>query len=258
MLACDGLFDQLTYDDVAKILTDNIGDTSLTPAQQLVRAAKEAGSTDNITVIAVRLTVPANVGGLDTNASTDPDQTAKTNPSGKDGGGKMWPRSDPGAETKRSGESPVGRDTAGGSAECSHLSMKRGSDSELEVSSDDEEKCARDVDDSGSGAHEEEELGAFIDSGSSVDVQRSSSQGSCQNLLRLSSKVGSASLEDALLAVAAETEFMSHEFSPSSSGLSDVLRTSEDTSGQSPDDPSMEAGLSAFLYLIILSRIIFS
>ena len=232
MLACDGLWDQLTYDDVAKMLTDDDSETSLTPAQRLVRAAKDGGSSDNITAVVVRLTIPPNVDGQDTNASTDPNRTAEMNADGKNGDGKTGPRTDPGTESKRSGESPAGQDVVGSSAETSHLavSMKRLADTELEVS--DDEKFA----DVGQFSGVDEELGAFVDSGSSVDVQRSSSQGSCQNFLRLS-KVGS--LEDALMAVAAE---FTSEFSPSSSGPSDVMRTtSEDTSGQSPD-PSVEAG----------------
>lgn len=237
MLACDGLWDQLTYDDVAQVLNDDARDSSLTPAQRLVRAAKEAGSSDNITAVAVRLTVPPDVSGLDPDASTNPDHAAEKSPGGRDRGGKSGKRSDPGKETKRSGESSVGRDMAGSSTETSHLavSMKRVADTELEVSSD-EEKCVADV---GGWSATDDEL---VDSGgSSIDVQRSSSHGSCQNFLRLS-KVGS-SLEDALMAVAAEAELASHELSPSSSGPSDVLRTtSEDTSGQSPEDPSVEAG----------------
>jgi len=89
----------------------------------------------------------------------------------------------------------------------------------------------------GIGQVEDDELGVFVDSGSSADAQRSSSQDSRHNFLHLS-KVGS--LEETLMAAAAE---FVDEFSPSSSGLSDVVRTttSEDTSGQSPD-PSAEAG----------------
>ena len=229
VLACDGLWDQLTYDDVAEMLKDN-SDPSSTPAQRLVRAAKEQGSGDNITAITVRLTVPSSVGGRDASAPTDSNRTAEVKASEKTEGGETLPRMDRGTESANSGESHVGRDTVTEGMETSHLamSMKRLADTELEVSDDEKVASIGDV--------EDDELGAFVDSGSSADAQRSLSQDSRHNFLHLS-KVGS--MEDALMAAAAE---FTSEFSPSSSGLSDVIRTtSEDTSGQSPD-PSVEAG----------------
>ena len=233
VLACDGLWDQLTYDDVAKMLNDGSDGDMSTPAQRIVRAAKDGGSSDNITAIVVHLAIPPNVGGQNVTAPSDPNRTMESNADGKNGDDNMGPRRDPtGTKSAGSGESPVGQDMVGSSVENSHLavSMKRLADTELEVS--DDEKMA----DVGHVSAVDEELGVFVDSGSSVDMQHSSSQGSCQNFLRLS-KVGS--LEDALMAVAAE---FTSEFSPSSSGPSDVMRTtSEDTSGQSPD-PSFEAG----------------
>jgi len=231
VLACDGLWDQLTYDIVAKMLNDDAG-TSLTPAQRLVRAAKDNGSSDNITAIVVRLTTPGNLDGQDFDVTSDPNRMAEMKTDSKNEGDRMGPRTETGTESAKSGESPVGQDSMVNSTETSHLavSMKRLADTELEVS--DDEKLA----DVGPISADDEEIGTFVDSGSSVDVQHSSSQGSRQNFLHLS-KVGS--LEDALMAVAAE---FTSEFSPSSSGPSDILRTtSEDTSGQSPD-PSLEAG----------------
>lgn len=227
ILGCDGLWDQLTYEDAARIVSDET-DTSSTPAQRLVHAAKDNGSSDNITTIVVRLTVPANPTSRDMNVPKDPVRTAEMEADGKSEGDTTGSRMDPGMHSGKSGESVAGQGTVVSFTENSRLamSMKRLADTDLEVS--DDEKLM----DAGWISGGDEELG----SGSSVDVQQSSSQGSRQNFLRLS-KVGS--LEDALMAVAAE---VTSEFSPSSSGPSDIIRTtSEDTSGQSPD-PSMEAG----------------
>jgi len=229
VLACDGLWDELTYDDVVEIL-DDPSDTTSTPAQRLVRAAKDRGSGDNITAIAVRLTVPPDAEGRDPNASTDPDRPAEVKADEKTEGSGTMPRADPGTASASSGESHVVKDTAKDTMETSRLatSMKRLADSELEVS--DDEKLVS------IGEPEDEELGVFVDSGSSTEALQSSSQDSRHNFFQMS-KVGS--LEDALVAVAAE---FVEEFSPSSSGLSDVIRTtSEDTSGPSPD-LSMEVG----------------
>jgi len=230
VLGCDGLWDQVTYDAVAEILTDD-SDTALTPAQRLVHAAKDYGSSDNITAVVVRLMIPPSLSGQDLSVPTDPNRTAEMKADRKNEGDAVGPRTDPGTESANLGEPPVGQDRVMSSTETSHLavSMKRLADTELEVS--DDEKFS----DVGRLSVGDDELDTFVDSGSSVDVQRSSSQGSRQNFLHLS-KVGS--LEDALMAVAAE---FTSEFSPSSSGPSDVIRTtSEDTSGQSPD-PSVEA-----------------
>ena len=224
MLACDGVWDQVTNDDVARLLNDD-GDPQSSPAHQIVRVAKDNGSSDNITAIVVRLTIPPTAGGQDLTMPKDPNRKSDMKADGKNEGGETGPKTDLGSESAKSGQSPVKQNKASGClVESSHL--KRLADTELEVS-DDEKFTDVDVDD---------ELGTFVDSGSSADVQQSSSQGSRQNFLHLS-KVGS--LEDALMAVAAE---FTSEFSPSSSGPSDVMRTtSEDTSGQSPD-PSIEAG----------------
>jgi len=229
VLACDGLWDQLTYDDVAEMLKDK-SDTSSTPAQRLVRAAKEQGSSDNITAIAVCLTIPPNVDGQDATAPTDPNRTAEVKASETSERGETLPRADPSTESATSGESHVDKDTAMECKETSRLmmSMKRLADTELEVSDDEKVGSISEA--------EDDEFGTFVDSGSSADVQRSLSQDSRHNFLHLS-KVGS--LEDALMVAAVD---FTSEFSPSSSGLSDVIRTtSEDTSGPSPD-PSMEAG----------------
>ena len=237
VLACDGLWDQLTPDDVVELLNDD-SDESRTPAQRLVRAAKDGGSTDNITAIAVRL-FPLNAGEHETTTPTDPNRTAEVETNRKNDDGKTEPRTNTGTEAERSGDPPVGRETVEDSTTTSRLavSMKRLADAELDVS--DDEKLTDLGPPVGQTGTEDEELGAYVDSGSSsVDVQNSSSQDSRRNFLHLSREVGS--LEDALLAAAAE---FSNEFtSPSSSGPSDAMRTtSEDTSGQSPD-PSVEAG----------------
>jgi len=229
VLACDGLWDQLTYDNVAEILS-NESDASFTPAQRLVRAAKDQGSGDNITAIVVRLTVPPDIDRQNTSASTDPNRTAEVKAGEKTEGDETVPRADPGTASASSGELHVVGDVVINCMETSRLamSMKRFADTELEVS--DDEKLT------GIGQARDEELDVFADSGSSADVQHFSSLDSRHNFLQLS-KVGS--LEDALMAAAAE---FAGEFSPSSSGPSDVMRTtSEDTSGPSPD-PSVEAG----------------
>jgi len=232
VLACDGLWDHVSYEEVAKLLSDESG-IALSPAQRLVRAAKENESNDNISVIVIRLTNPNSCGKVKT-ATTDPDAAAEMEASGKkegdeSSGGDKGPSTDPDTESDKSTGSPGGgggQEKVVSAADNNHMSMKRVADTELEVS--DDEKV-------GVASAGDEELGTFFDSGSSVDVQHSSSQGSQQNYFHLS-KAGS--IEDALMAVAAE---FTSEFSPSSSGPSDVVRTtSEDTSGQSPD-PSVEA-----------------
>jgi len=227
ILACDGLWDQLTYEDAAAMLNDT-SDTSVTPADRLVREAKERGSGDNITAIVVRLSVPSNTGRTDGGTATDPNRTATMRADEKNEGDSTEPRTEQqGTEPRNPGAPPVGKDTVG--METSHLAvrMKRLADTELEVSDDE-----RLTDVGRSAEDDEEELDVFADSGSSVDV----SQGSRYNFLHLS-KVGS--LEDALMSVAAE---LTGEFSPSSSGLSEIVHatTSEDTSGQSPEAGAVE------------------
>jgi len=211
VLACDGLWDQLSHDDVAAMIAADVDPS--TAAQRLVNEAKDRGSGDNITAIVARLTVPPNVEGRGTDPAADPNRTLEMKAGEKDRSGGSGPKADPAAKTSSQEGSAFGHETVASSSESSHLAMKRLAESELEVSDDDQ----------------------LTDSGSSDDVQRSSSQGSRQNFLHLSKVL---SLEDAALTAAV----VAGEFSPSSSGLSDVARTtSEDTSGQSPD-PSLEAG----------------
>jgi len=218
------VWDQVTDDKVAELVNDN-SDPASDPAQRIVHTAKENGSSDNISAIVVHLSIPSIPSGQDLTVPTDPNRKADMKADEKKEHGEDAPKKDPGSESTKPKESPKRGKTP------SHCivyacNLKRLADTELDVS--DDEKLADDAAD--------DELGAFVDSGSSADVQQSSSQGSRQNFLHLS-KVGS--LEDALMAVAAE---FTSEFSPSSSGPSDVMRTtSEDTSGQSPD-PSIEAG----------------
>ena len=134
VLACDGLWDQLTYDDVAELLSDE-SDTSSTPARRLVLAARDQGSSDNITAIAVRLAAPPNVKGRDASAPTDPNRTAEVKADEKTGGGEAVSRADAGTESASCGESHVGGDTVIDCMETSRLamSMKRLADTELEV-----------------------------------------------------------------------------------------------------------------------------
>ncbi|KAK0148752.1 Protein phosphatase 1E [Merluccius polli] len=85
ILACDGFWDTVSPDEAVRVVSDhlqeNAGDTSMV-AHKLVASARDAGSSDNITVIVVFLRDPRNP------PASSPDEEEEEAAAGGRGGGR--------------------------------------------------------------------------------------------------------------------------------------------------------------------------
>jgi len=142
ILACDGLWDQVTYEDVAAVVCEE--DASSTIAQRLVRLAKDEGSSDNITVLAIRLGTPPGFGEeLESTVTLDQDHDEH-----KESSKERHLDEPSGNNSDKSvhcGQFDVSRDLVNSATESSRLalSIKRSAEMSLEDSVDEQESGAR-------------------------------------------------------------------------------------------------------------------
>ena len=143
VLACDGLWDQVTYEDVAASVCDE--DSSTTIAQRLVRLAKDQGSSDNITVLAVHLGTPVGV-GEEAESTAFLDQTKDQGEDKKpDKGGHDGESNENNSDTNvQTGRSEVSRDIVNSANESSRLAMSIKRSAEVGLEDSEDEQASKD------------------------------------------------------------------------------------------------------------------